>query len=61
MLIMNYIYRLYPDALQQAQLLEWLETYRGVYNYALRELKDWIDSRKCLAEAAEAPHSAEGE
>lgn len=47
MLIMNYTYRIYPDATQQTELLEWLETCRGVYNYALRELKDWIASRKC--------------
>jgi putative transposase len=47
MLILNYTYRIYPDAHQQAELLNWLETCRGVYNYALRELKDWIASRKC--------------
>nr|RNJ67781.1 MAG: transposase [Leptolyngbya sp. IPPAS B-1204] len=44
---MNFTYRVYPSAIQQAKLLEWLETCRGVYNYALRELKDWIASRKC--------------
>lgn len=47
MLTMNYTYRIYPDAAQKADLLEWLETCRGVYNYALRELKDWLASRKC--------------
>lgn len=47
---MNYTYRIYPDAMQQAKLLDWLETCRGVYNYALRELKDWIASRKCLVD-----------
>ena len=26
---------------------EWLELCRRSYNYALRELKDWIASRKC--------------
>lgn len=46
-MILNYTYRIYPDD-QQAQLLnEWLETLRVSYNYALRELKDWIASRKC--------------
>jgi putative transposase len=45
MLTMNYTYRIYPDAIQQTELLDWLETCRGVYNYALRELKDWIASR----------------
>ncbi|MGC9505843.1 helix-turn-helix domain-containing protein [Baaleninema sp.] len=29
---MNYTYRIHPDAAQQAQLLGWLETCRGVYN-----------------------------
>ena len=47
MLTMNYTYRIYPDAVQQAELRSWLETCRSVYNYALRELKDWIASRKC--------------
>ena len=28
-------------------LSEWLEICRRSYNYALRELKDWIASRKC--------------
>ncbi|MBV9387246.1 MAG: helix-turn-helix domain-containing protein [Chroococcidiopsidaceae cyanobacterium CP_BM_ER_R8_30] len=46
MLTLNYTYRLYPDASQVAQLNEWLETCRQSYNYALRELKDWIASRK---------------
>ncbi|NEO70461.1 transposase [Moorena sp. SIO3H5] len=50
MLIMNYRYRIYPNADQQAQMLEWLETCRGVYNYALRELKDWLASRKCAVD-----------
>lgn len=44
---MNYCYRIYPDAAQEQQLLEWLETSRQVYNYGLREIKDWINSRKC--------------
>ncbi|MGB5636968.1 MAG: transposase [Waterburya sp.] len=46
-MILNYTYRLYPDAQQVELLNEWLETCRLSYNYALRELKDWIASRKC--------------
>ena len=46
-MILNYVYRIYPDAEQQKLLLEWLETCRISYNYALRELKDYIGSRKC--------------
>ena len=45
---MNYTYRIYPDLHQSATMLEWLETSRQVYNRALGELKDWINSRKCL-------------
>ncbi|MFS8805496.1 transposase [Synechococcus sp. R55.6] len=47
MLTISYTYRIYPNATQQAELLEWLETCRGVYNYALRQLKDWIAARRC--------------
>ncbi len=43
----NYRYRIYPDPQQIELLNEWLETCRVSYNYALRELKDWIASRKC--------------
>ena len=46
-MLLNYTYRIRPNQ-QQAQLLdERLETLRVSYNYALRELKDWIASRKC--------------
>ena len=46
-MILNYRYRIYPDTKQIELLNEWLETCRVSYNYALRELKDWIASRKC--------------
>ena len=46
-LIMNYCYRIYPDANQEQIMLNWLEISRCVYNYALREIKDWVNSRKC--------------
>jgi putative transposase len=48
MLTMNFTYRIYPDASQQQLMLSWLETCRKVYNQSLRELKDWLASRKCL-------------
>ncbi|WP_339375005.1 helix-turn-helix domain-containing protein [Scytonema sp. HK-05] len=48
MLTMNFTYRIYPDAIQQQLMQSWLETCRFVYNRALRELKDWIASRKSL-------------
>lgn len=47
MLTMNYTYAIYPTTNQQAMMLEWLETCRRLYNRCLRDLKDWINSRKC--------------
>ncbi|NEO52915.1 MAG: transposase [Okeania sp. SIO3B5] len=47
MILLNYTYRIYPDQKQVELLNEWLKTCRSAYNYALRELKDWIASRKC--------------
>jgi putative transposase len=48
---LNYCYRIYPDATQEKELIEWLEICRGVYNYALAERKEWINSRKCQINA----------
>jgi putative transposase len=48
MLTLNYTYRIYPNATQQSLMKDWLETCRQVYNYSLRELKDWLASRKSL-------------
>jgi putative transposase len=50
MLTFNYRYRIYPDATQQPRLIEWMEICRGAFNYVLREIKDWCDSRKCLVD-----------
>lgn len=47
---MNYRYRIYPNIAQQSTLFEWMDTCRGAYNYALREIKDWCNSRKCLVD-----------
>ncbi|MGL5870951.1 MAG: RNA-guided endonuclease InsQ/TnpB family protein [Xenococcaceae cyanobacterium] len=47
MLTMNYTYSIYPTENQQAVMLEWLETCRRLYNRCLRDLKDWINSKKC--------------
>ena len=46
-LSVNYCYRIYPDAIQEQTMLHWLEISRLVYNYAWREIKDWVNSRKC--------------
>ena len=50
MLILTYRYRIYPDATQEQTFIEWMEICRGAFNYALREIKDWCDSRKCLVD-----------
>jgi len=48
MLTFNYCYRIYPDVTQEQRLIEWMEICRCAYNYALGEIKDWCNSRKCL-------------
>lgn len=48
MLTLTHRYRIYPDVTQEQILIEWMEICRGAFNYALREIKDWCDSRKCL-------------
>ncbi|PZO18260.1 MAG: transposase [Leptolyngbya foveolarum] len=53
MLIFNYQYCIYPSADQAAILDDWFETSRRVYNYALREIKDWSQSRKCPVNACD--------
>ena len=44
---MNYTYRINPTPEQQELMLGWLETCRRLYNRCLRDLKDWLNSRKC--------------
>jgi len=48
MLTFNYCYRIYPDTTTEQRLIEWMEICRRAYNYALGEIKDWCNSRKCL-------------
>jgi putative transposase len=47
MLTLTHRYRIYPDITQKQMLIEWMEICRGAFNYALREIKDWCNSRKC--------------
>lgn len=47
---MNYRYRLYPDSTQEQKLIEWMEICRNAFNYGLREIKDWCNSRKCAVD-----------
>ncbi len=51
MFTMNYQYRIYPSVEQETRMGSWLEMLRSVFNYALRERKDWINSRKCAINA----------
>jgi putative transposase len=51
MLTMTYEYKARPTA-QQIQLIEHtLGLCRNVWNFALRERKDWLNSRKCPVNA----------
>ena len=44
---LTFEFKLKPTATQMAVFEDWLEQCRKVYNYALRERKDWYNSRKC--------------
>ncbi|MGQ4647916.1 RNA-guided endonuclease TnpB family protein [Lyngbya aestuarii] len=50
MLTLTHRYRIYPNTTQEQQLIEWMEICRNAFNYALREIKDWCNSRKCLVD-----------
>ena len=44
-------FKLKPTTAQVAIFSDWLEQCRRVYNYALRERKDWYNSRSCRIDA----------
>ena len=48
---LTYEFKLKPTKTQVAIFEDWLEQCRKVYNYALRERKDWYNSRKCRIDA----------
>lgn len=56
MLTMNYRYRVYPNTAQEQLLKEWMNTCRVAYNYGLREIKDWCNSRKCMVDRCSISH-----
>ena len=56
MLTLNYRYRIYPSITQQNQLSGWMETCRIAYNYGLRQIKDWLGSRKCAVDRCSLVH-----
>ncbi|MDJ0674526.1 MAG: transposase [Calothrix sp. MO_167.B42] len=47
MLNLTYEYKLIPTDAQRETFDQWLNICRKVYNFALRERKDWVNSRKC--------------
>ncbi len=48
---LTYEFKLKPTTAQVAIFENWLEQCRRVYNYALRERKDWYKSRSCRIDA----------
>ncbi len=51
MLTLTYEYKLIPTKAQVTEIEHILEVCTTVWNYALRERKDWIASRKCSVNA----------
>ncbi|WP_414623133.1 RNA-guided endonuclease InsQ/TnpB family protein [Calothrix sp. CCY 0018] len=51
MFTLTYEFKIKTTKREQAIFEEWLEINRRVYNYALRERKDWYESRKCQVNA----------
>jgi putative transposase len=47
MIALTYEFKLKPTPLQMQTFDQWLEVCRRVWNFALRERKDWYNSRKC--------------
>jgi putative transposase len=45
MLNLTYEYKLIPTDAQRQTFVTWLDICRKVYNFALRERKDWVNSR----------------
>ncbi|MGB3513182.1 MAG: transposase [Microcoleaceae cyanobacterium] len=46
MITLSYQYKLKPNKQQEAEINQILDICKSVYNYALRERKDWLSSRK---------------
>ncbi|NES93135.1 helix-turn-helix domain-containing protein, partial [Okeania sp. SIO2B9] len=46
MITLTYQYKLKPSKQQETEINQILDVCRTVYNYALRERKDWLSSRK---------------
>ena len=51
MLTLTYEFKILPTSEQTVVIEQYLEICRKVWNYALRERKDWINSRNCAVNA----------
>ena len=47
MITLTYEYKLVPTDEQRQTFDDWLKVCSSVGNFALRERKDWVNSRKC--------------
>ena len=56
MLALSYEFKLMPSQVQIDQIERILLVCRQVWNYALRERKDWIQSRKCAVDSCSLTH-----
>ncbi len=56
MLNLTYEYKLIPTNTQRQTFDQWLNICRQVYNFALRERKDWVNSRKCDTNSCSLKH-----
>ncbi|MCZ8027174.1 MAG: transposase, partial [Microcystis sp. LE19-10.1B] len=50
MITLTYQYKLKVNRQQEREIIHILNVAKSVYNYALSERKDWLNSRKCLAD-----------
>ncbi len=50
MITLTYQYKLKVNRQQEREIIHILDVCKSVYNYALSERKDWLNSRKCLAD-----------
>ncbi len=50
MITLTYQYKLKVNKKQEREIVHILDVCKSVYNYALSERKDWLNSRKCLAD-----------
>jgi putative transposase len=47
MLTLNFQFKLKPNQQQASAIDQWLGICQSIYNYALKERKDWVNARKC--------------